>query len=467
MRGRTLRVHSAIRDSYEKSRVSGGSREIFYRAVRYITHSSLHSIVVDVAFVLLGIAVILFFGFFAEFIFRKFRIPDVLFLIILGFVIGPYVLRYVEPSHLIGLAPIFTTFALIILLFDGAFNIGLSAFVKEFGPSVKLTLFNFTISTSIVALVMVFAGFSLLASLLTGFILGGTCSAFVIPILKQLNVKQRIYSLLTFESALTDILSIVFSLTIIELTKLGTFQIQIVIAKIITLFAVAGFLGIIAGAIWIAIVKKVLKEHNYMITIAYLLLLYVVAEYLGGNGAIAALTFGIIIRNAKQIEKLIRKVTHQENTSSSTVTTHSEEYFYHQLSFLLKTFFFVYVGVLIDLSNHKALILGAILGIAILFSRRASILILGKGTDEEQNLINVVFARGLAAAAIAQLAIQANITGADFIAKITYIVITTTIILSSISIFVTQRKNNLVSSKTVRKNGMNENKYLKNSQKTS
>ncbi len=57
---------------------------------------------------LLSISLILFFGFFAEFVFRKFGLPDVLFLIILGFIIGPYGFDYISPGQLIEIAPIFT-----------------------------------------------------------------------------------------------------------------------------------------------------------------------------------------------------------------------------------------------------------------------------------------------------------------------------------------------------------------------
>ena len=48
----------------------------------------------DVVIVLLAVSLILFFGFFAEFIFKRLSIPDILFLIVLGFVIGPNVLGY-------------------------------------------------------------------------------------------------------------------------------------------------------------------------------------------------------------------------------------------------------------------------------------------------------------------------------------------------------------------------------------
>jgi Kef-type K+ transport system membrane component KefB len=48
---------------------------------------------IDVTLILFGASLILFFGFFAGWVFKKISVPDVLFLIILGFVIGPNVLN--------------------------------------------------------------------------------------------------------------------------------------------------------------------------------------------------------------------------------------------------------------------------------------------------------------------------------------------------------------------------------------
>ena len=399
---------------------------------------------------LLAISLILFFGFFAEFIFRKFNIPDVLFLIILGFVIGPYSLNYVSPDNLVNVAPIFTTFALVFLLFDGAFNIRLASLIREFSQSFLLTVYNFLISSIIITGLIwgvghfMMGGIPFLTSLLAGFLLGGVSSAFVIPVLKQMNISDNVYSLLALESALTDVFCIVFSLTVIELINLGSFGLQNTLAQLASLFAVAGLIGLIAGVIWIVLVLKVFKEHNYMMAVAYLLLVYVLAEFLNGNGAIAALFFGIMLKNSKPLSSILKGILSKKTEEKKealqgelgvSVTTPSEVYFYHQISFFLKVFFFVYIGILIDLSDWKALVLGLIISLVLMFSRSASSLLTRKMQELNRGLVNAIFARGLAAAAIAVMAVQAGIPHAEFISKVAYVVITGTIVLSSIRVF--------------------------------
>ena len=404
---------------------------------------------VEVIHVLLAAGLILFFGAFAEFIFKKLSIPDVLFLIILGFVIGPNVLNYVGPENVVALAPIFTTFTLLFLLFDGAFNIHLSSLIREFSHSVILTLFNFLISSMVVLVVMKVVGFSWTISLLTGFLLGGVSSSFVIPILKQVNISEKLYSLLTLESALTDVFCIVFSLTVLEVFKLGGFGFQNIFSQLASLFAVAGLIGLLGGIFWIILVTKVFKEPHYMLTIAYLLLLYVLAEFLNGNGAIAALFFGLMLNNSRSLTSILRGIQSRKAKEKKkalkgelgvNVITPSEAFFYHQISFFLKTFFFVYIGLLIDLSDYRALIIGGIISVLLMGSRVASRILTKRMEPLNRTLVDSVFARGLAAAAIAQLAVLANIPNALFIAKVTYVVITGTILLSSIRVFFVKRK---------------------------
>ena len=403
----------------------------------------------DVIVVLLAVSLILFFGFFAEFLFKKTSVPDVLLLIILGFVIGPNFLQYISVEGVTGIAPVFTTFTLLFLLFDGAFNISLTSLIREFSHSLNLTLFNFFISSVVISVVMWFAGLGWLPALLTGFLLGGVSSAFVIPVLQQIKIKEEIYSLLALESALTDVFCIVASLTVMELIALGNIGLKSISTQLASLFAVAGFIGIIGGIIWIILIIKVFKEHNYMMTIAYLLLIYVLTEFLNGNGAIAALFFGLMLKNSKPLTSILRGiVTHKAKERKKamkgelgvSVTTPSEQFFYHQISFFLKTFFFVYIGILIDISDYKALIIGGILSFLLMGSRMASSLLTKKLEPNNRSLVNSIFARGLAAAAIAQLAINSGVPGAEFIMKVAFITITGTIILSSVRIFFVKRR---------------------------
>jgi NhaP-type Na+/H+ or K+/H+ antiporter len=398
---------------------------------------------------LLAFSLIAIFGFLSEALFRRTNIPDVLFLIVLGFIIGPNGFGYTSPEDLASVAPVCTTFTLLILIFDGAFNINLSSLIREFSSSLILTIYNFVISTIVVGGIFYYIhqyhldGTTLMASMVIGFSLAGVSSSFVIPILSQIRVGGKLFSRLALESALTDVFCIVATLSVIEVYTTGIFGVQKTLTYLIELFAIAGFIGVLGGIIWIVI--RVFEEQNYIITIAYLILVYLATEYFGGNGPIAALFLGLILNNSKQLSSikegiLSRSVAEKQKAIQGDlgieVTSATEKRYYNLISFFLKALFFIYVGILLDITDQTALVVGSILSVLIMITRMGS-MPLTKGMPKDQRqLVNAVFARGLAAAVLIQAVIQAGMPGAEYMARVVYVVIIGTIILSSLRVFI-------------------------------
>jgi len=398
---------------------------------------------------LLTFSLIAIFGFLSEALFRRTNIPDVLFLIILGFIIGPNGFGYTSPEDLASVAPVCTTFTLLILIFDGAFNINLSSLIREFSSSLILTIYNFVISTIVVGGIFYYIhqyhldGTTMMASMVIGFSLAGVSSSFVIPILSQIRVGGKLFSRLALESALTDVFCIVATLSVIEVYTTGIFGVQKTLTYLIELFAIAGFIGVLGGIIWIVI--RVFEEQNYIITLAYLILVYLATEYFGGNGPIAALFLGLILNNSKQLSSikegiLSRSVAEKQKAIQGDlgveVTSATEKRYYNLISFFLKALFFIYVGILLDITDQTALVIGSILSVLIMITRMGS-MPLTKGMPKDQRqLVNAVFARGLAAAVLIQAVIQAGMPGAEYMARVVYVVIIGTIVLSSLRVFI-------------------------------
>lgn len=404
--------------------------------------------------ILFLISLIVFLGYLAEWVFKKKNIPDTLLLIVVGFIIGPNILGYIKPESLGTIAPLFTTFTLLFLMFDGALYIDLNSLAKGIGSGISIGSFNFFLSAIVIAGIFFFLVHDPMLALMLGFSLGGISSAYVIPMLKQIKVEKNLYSVLTLESAITDVLSIVLALTMIELKILNVFEIKNVLSQIASLFFVAGFLGAAAGALWIFIETKLLeKDKNYMMTIAYVVLLYFITEYLGGNGAIAAMTFGIVIANSNimaDFAKRIKKTGRKKNTATAkvdekpkekiTIVSRRERMFYEEISFLLKTFFFVYIGLLLNMKNLKAMALGTGIAIGVMLLRNLTSILTKKYKAFDRLLINSLFARGIAPAAIILMAVEKNLAIDQTIIDTVYFVITATIILSSLRVFLYKMK---------------------------
>lgn len=399
--------------------------------------------------ILLMVSLIILFGYTAEWIFEKRGIPDTLFLIVLGFLIGPNVLNYIQLESLSTLAPIFTTFTLLFLLFNGALAIDLKSFAEGIGSGISIGIFSFFISSIAAAGILFLVTRDIMNALMLGFALGGVSSAFIIPVIGQLKIKKKLYSVLTLESALTDVISIVFAITMIELKILQVIDIKNVLSQIASLFSVASLVAVIAGYLWIFFEKKAIGDKNYFMTISFVMLVYFITQYLGGNGAIAALVFGIVLTNSKTLVSIGKKIMNprkkiemspEERKAEAAVVSSREKMFYMEIAFFLKTFFFVYIGLYLNVRNFKAVCLGTAIALSVMLLRTLTSLLTKNYDRFERILINALFARGIAPAAIILTAVEKGVIKDQNIIDIVYFVITATIILSSIKVFIYKSK---------------------------
>ncbi len=398
----------------------------------------------DIKATLLLISLIVLFGYFAEWIFEKYSIPDTLSLLLIGFLIGPSVLNLLSIQSLSKIAPLFTTFTLLFLMFDGGLDIDLKSFADGLGAGLIIGLWNFFLSSILITGIMYYIDRDLISALLLGFTLGGITSAYVIPILKQLDVNKKVFTVLTIESSVTDVLSIVFAITIMQIKIAHQFKAGMIFSNIASLFAIAGFTGIIFGILWFYIEGTIVKEdENYIMMIAYVVIVYIITEYLGGNGAISSLFLGLVLANSRPIKsfgKIIKGKRKKVDKKQKPIVSKREKLFYKEISFFLKTFFFVYIGLLLNLKNTEAVVIGLTISISLMLIRPISSLFTKKFEYFDRKLINSLFARGIAPAVIILIAKENGAIKDQLSIDVVYFVITASIILSSFKVFLYKLK---------------------------
>ena len=303
----------------------------------------------EVSYLFAGIGMIILIGFMGSLFFERTKIPDVLILIFLGLFIGPILTQYtsfglLDDSYmvemLIEIAPYFAALALVIILFDGGLNLHLEKTMKKMGVALIHTTMVFLGSVAITAVVCYyFIGMDIAIGLLLGAIIGGVSSAVVIPIMMKSSASEDTKILLTLESVLTDVLCIVTALILMEILEGSALNTGGLIQKLLSSFVLAGFIAFLFGVVWLMVLKKLEgKSFAFMITIAALLVLYAVAEFIQVSGAIAALVFGLVLSNQNEIARILKI------KGSFVLDSHIKQ-FHSEVSFLVRTFFFVYLGI--------------------------------------------------------------------------------------------------------------------------
>ncbi len=405
----------------------------------------------------LAIGSIIFIGFFGNLIFTRFKVPDVLILVALGMIIGPELLgtrlnliTYEMLADIDEFKDLLLSAALVIILFDGGLSLDIRSVAESMRFSVFLAVVNFVLVAGVVGVSLhLIMGIDLLVAFTLGSIVGGTTGAVVIPIAQKMRIRERTKAILIMESVLTDVLVIVATLSLISVIRLDEFSIFEVIKELAAKFIVGGVAGFAAGVGWLFVLERLKNQPlSYMITVAALFIVAGLVELgpVSSSGAVAALAFGLALGNRRFVKKRLTSL------SLTALTDEHIHYFHTEITFFVRTFFFVYLGLSFRFATFTAehLAVGMfviwIAAVARKVSANAACR-MGELEKHEEMAVFALMPRGLAAAVLATLpAIQlagldvwSDDLGALFL-NTTLIVILGTTILATVFSYMTERK---------------------------
>lgn len=377
--------------------------------------------------------------------FSRRRIPDVLLLMVIGILIGP-VAKWVNPDGLGDVGPVLASLTLLFILFDSGLDMRLDVVRQYWSGVVQVTCLSFILSLAGVA--MFSHGLMQMpwqTALMLGAMVSGTAAAIVIPLVRQMRVSDKTRVTLTLESAISGIFCIVISLALIEGYKLGNVSLGLMTGRVIASILMAVIVGLVGGILWASFMERIRRLQNSMfLTPAFVFVLYGITELLGYSGAIAALTFGLVLGNPEYFElPFLRKLKLREMVPLQA----NETSFYKEFVFILKTYFFVYIGICIPFTNVWALLYGAGITLVLFAIRFLLILWVGRNnTPQDRLTVSIMIPKGLVSAVLASMPEQVNlaagaeiIPGATMVKHVTYAVIFFSIIYTSILVLISSR----------------------------
>lgn len=398
------------------------------------------------------IGFIILIGLAGELFLKKTGIPSVLLLIALGVLGGP-VLGLVEPSRVQVLAPYFGTLALLIILFDGGLNLHIAKLLREAPMALAFTVVVFAATVGVTAWVYAYLlGHPWRQGVLLGTILGGTTGAIVIPVVSRLTtLRDETKVILSLESAFTDVFVVIVTLAVIGMFTAPAGEAHFV-RDLFHAFFDALLLAVVTGVLWARLLTWLRGQtYSYMLTLAAILVLYDVAELVGANGAITILLFGIVLANLENLVQrlagpLRRAIGYELNRAEFSMDEILRR-LNEELSFLVRTFFYVLLGLILDLSTmtwNEALV-GLLLFVAAVVTRWLVVEGFGRylcgWTTTERRLVTAMLPRGLAAAVMAFLPVDAGIAGTDRFPLYVLIVIAFSVLYMTVAMVIGQNRS--------------------------
>jgi cell volume regulation protein A len=378
----------------------------------------MESLSVEAVLGLIGVVILV--GLAGDVGFKRTGVPSVLFLMGLGILLGP-VLGYADASRVGALAPYFGTLALLIILFDGGLNLQFMKVLKETPLALLYSVIVFSCSMLGIAGLYVWGlEGQWLQGLLLGAILGGTAAAIILPVVSQLtSLRDPVKVLVSLDSAFSEVFVVVIALAIMgSFTETGgKFG---VVREIFHSFFDALVLAALAGVVWARLLTWLAGQTlSYMLTLAAILVLYYVAELVGASGAITILLFGLVLANmeslAGSLVRPLRVLIGYELDQAKFALDEFLKRINEELAFLVRTFFYVLLGLIVDFSRFNWTIaaqglalFGVVFGIRVI----ATYAIGGatkSWTSSERVLISSMMPRGVATAVMAFLPASAGI----------------------------------------------------------
>lgn len=336
-------------------------------------------------FALLGGLLVL--AFIANRLVRFTHVPDVIILMASGVLIGP-VLHWVNPDIFRGVTHGFGALALILILFEGGLDLKLREILSHFGAGFFLSLLSYIFSAAAVAGVcMIWLQFSPVNALLVGAALGCISSSVLLPVLQQVNLRRELKVTMLVEASFGDALAVLAVTTLLNVASGGNAAPRTVAWTLGSSLVLAVATGSLAGMLW-SYLLPVLSEERFwhVLTFAAVLLVYSGVHFIKGNDLVAVLTFGMTLSNFPTVRKRLHfdETTGSDWFSETPVKDHASRVpehshnqmltFHGELAFLLRTFFFVLLGTLVDFSGlRKNILLAVFCFAAILVARLAAV----------------------------------------------------------------------------------------------
>jgi potassium/hydrogen antiporter len=383
---------------------------------------------------LLSCGMILAIGTVAGFVAQKIRIPDVAVFLVIGIAIGPQALGLVDIPADSALNQIILLFGAGYILFDGGASLRLDVLKQVWITIVVIATIGVLITAAITGVAAHYIlGIPLVTALLLASTLASTDPATLVPIFRQVRIRDRVAQTVMSESAFNDAMGAIVTFGVLAVaTGSGEFSLTASLLDLFKQSAIGIVAGIVLGylaALLIAHEKlDFLAEYAPVVTLVAVIGAYFAADGLHASGFMAIFVFGIMLGN-KEVFGFRMEANETQRLDEFVQTT----------AFIMRLFIFILLGAQVDFALMQQYWLGGVAVVAVLMLvARPATVFLCAGPDRRARwsfaeMLFMCWTRetGVIPAALAGLLLGMKAPGAQMIASVTFIAILMTILIQA------------------------------------
>jgi cell volume regulation protein A len=364
----------------------------------------------------------------------KLRLPDVVVFLIAGMLLGPSALGLVTVKADSTLNQLILIFGACYILFDGGASLRLKVLKETWITIVVLSTLGVLITAAITSVAAYyFLGIPLIAALLLAATIASTDPATLVPVFRQVKIKDRVAQTVMAESAFNDATGAIVTFAVLAVAMgSGTFSVW---GSLLELTKQAGF-GLVVGgvlgylaALLIAHEKLgFLQEYAPVVSLMAVIGAYLGADGLQASGFMAVFVFGIIIGN-KDAFGFEMAQDEQQKMHDFVATT----------ALVMRMFIFILLGAQVDFGLMNKYLIGGVGVVAVfmLVARPVTVLLCALPDRRVkwswQELLFMCWTRetGVIPGALAGLLMGMHAPEANVIASVTFIAILVTILVQA------------------------------------
>lgn len=269
---------------------------------------------------LISLGIIILLGLVVDMLFKKFRLPSFIGMLIVGIVIGPYGLGWLSPN-LLTISTDLRNLALIIILLQAGLGLDKDALKKVGGSAIKFSFIPGLVEGFVIAgIATLFLDFSFFEGGMLGFIIAAVSPAVVVPLMLKLAKKgygtdKGIPTLILAGSSVDDVFAITFFTSFLGLHTGRQLNLTLQILGIPVSILLGIGLGITSGLLlsFVFNIFKISATKKVLAIISLAILLVAIENWVKDFIDVAALLgvmtlgFVLLIKKPELSQKLSKK----------------------------------------------------------------------------------------------------------------------------------------------------------------
>ena len=383
---------------------------------------------------LLTCGLILAIGTLAALLAQRIRIPDVAIFLIAGIAVGPHALGLVHIAANSALNQIILLFGASYILFDGGASVRLEVLKRVWITIVMLATVGILVTAGIAGLAAHYVfGLPIVVALMLGATIASTDPATLLPIFRQIKIRDRVAQTVMSESAFNDAMGAILTFTLLALaTGSEKFSLTDAAFDLFKQSAIGILAGIVLGYLAALLIAHerwaFLAEYAPVVTLVAVIGAYFAASGLQASGFMAVFVFGIVLGN-KEAFGFRMEAGEAQKLAEFVLTT----------AFIMRLFIFMLLGAQVDFVQIGQHWFGGVIVVTVLMlvARPVTVLLCtwpdrrARWSFAEMLFMCWTRETGVIPAALAGLLLGTNAPDAPVIASVTFVAILMTILIQA------------------------------------